>query len=464
MEQVKKGKYETDLTVGPILKKLIIYALPLIGINLLQLLFSTADIVVLGMFAEDSDNAVAAVGATTPIINLLINLFLGLSIGANVLVSRCVGQKNLNDSRKLVGTAICSSLLFGLGVLLVGFFGARTFMVWTNCDPQAIDKATTYLKIYFLGMPIIMLYNFSASILRAVGDTFRPFIYLIIGGVVNVFLNIFFIVVLGMNVEGVAIATVTSQGISALLACIALIKSDGFSKIERKHCRVRKKELIAIFKIGAPVGIAKCLFAISNVFLQSAINELGTDVMAAHSIGHQIDAFINEALSAISLATLSFISQNVGARDTKRVKNTIIISLFLIALTSVIIGGVILPLAPYLCDIMTDSEEIIKLSCERIYIMGFSYVLCGTMCVLQEVLRGLGKSFMSMIISLIGSCVLRIIYINTIYHLFGTHEMIYIIYPITWAITALMFVWPIIVAYRKLKQINNEPKKEAIYE
>jgi putative MATE family efflux protein len=409
---------------------------------------------VLGMFlpGQRGDNAVAAVGATTSIVNLLIGFFVGLSIGANVLVSRCVGKRDVDGSRRLVGTSIVVSVLFGIIIMLIGVFCARTFMVWMNCDIDVLDQATLYLQIYFLGMPIIMLYNFSASILRAVGDTFRPFIYLIIGGVVNVGLNIFFITVLNMDVAGVAIATVASQGISALLACIALVKGNGFAKLEKKNFKIYKKELVEIFKIGLPVGIAKCLFSLSNVIIQSAINELGDDVMAAHAIGHQYDAFINEALHAISLAALSFISQNIGAREIKRVKKTIFLSMFLIVVSSVLIGAIILPLAPYLCDLTTDSPEIIKLACERIYIMGGSYVLCGAMATLQETLRGLGKSFLSMLISLFGSCVLRIVYIHTLYPVLGkTHDMIYLIYPVTWFLTSVMFVIAIIPVFNKLK-------------
>ncbi len=458
MENIKRIGRETDLTVGPIFRKLLIYALPLVGVNLLQLLFNAADIVVLGIFAENSDNAVAAVGATTSIVNLMIGLFVGLSIGANVLVSKCMGQKDLEGSRRFVGTSILSSILFGSVILLIGFFGARTFMVWTKCDPKVIRQATTYLRIYFLGMPIVMLYNFSASILRAVGDTFRPFLYLIIGGIANVILNIVFITVFKLDVAGVAIATIVSQAISALLACIALIKSNGYCKLEKKHFKIYIKELGEIFKIGVPVGIAKCLFSFSNTFIQSSVNSFGADAMTAHSIGHQVDAFANEALHAIALASLSFVSQNLGAKNLYRVKKTIFCSYALIIGTGLIMGGVEVLLAPIISGIMTESNEIIKLSCERIYIVGGTSVLAGTMNLSQEILRGLDKSFLSMLITLFGSCLLRIIYLKTLFHLHETHEMVYAIYPITWLITTLMLIVAIIPTYRKIKRTIEKEK------
>lgn len=452
-----KKSHEVDLTKGSILRKLIIFALPLIGVNLLQLLFSTADTVVLGVFS--SDRAVAAVGATLPIVNLLIGFFVGLSIGVNVLVAKSVGANQMEKSRRLVGTSLVASIVFGCLVLLVGFFCARTFMLWTKCDEAVLDYATTYLKIYFLGMPVIMLYNFSASILRAVGDTMRPFIYLIIGGVVNVFLNVTFIVGFGMNVEGVAIATVVSQGISAVLACIALAKSDGFSKVERKNLKLRKIELIEIFKIGLPIGVSKCLFSFSNVFVQSAINSLGEFTMAASSIGHQFDSFINEALHGISMASLSFISQNVGAKNMQRVKKTIYVTVMLTLITAGLIASVILPLAPVLCGIMTDNAEVIDLACDRIYIMGGTYVLCGIMCCMQESLRGLGKSFLSTIITLIATCLLRILWLKTIYYINPTQLMVYVVYPISWvvcAVTLLVFIIPTFNNLKKKFELENQ--------
>lgn len=458
--------HETDLTVGPIMKNLILYSLPLIGVNILQLVFSAADIVVLGMFSSRSDSAVAAVGATTALINLVLGLFIGISIGANVAIARSKGANDIERSRRLVGTSIFAGLSFGIIILLVGFFLAEKFMLWMKCDLNVIDLAVKYLKIYFLGAPIIMLYNFSAAIMRATGDTFRPFIYLIIGGVLNVILNIFFITVLGMDVDGVAIATVASQAISAALACFSLFKSDGHSKFSFKYFRIYKKELIDIIKIGVPVGLSKCFFSLSNVTLQSAINKLGENVMTAHSIGHQIDAFSNEALHALSLASLAFISQNLGAEKIDRVKKTIFCSYTLITLVGLLMGGLVCLMAPTISKIMTDSEEIIKLSCQRIYILGGTSVFCGIMNLSQETLRGLGKSFLSMFIALMGSCVLRILYINTIYLLKPVQEMVYIAYPTTWFVTAVAMVIAIIPMYKKQKNriMLKQSKEEVVRE
>ena len=448
-------KHETDLTVGPIMKKLITYALPIIGVNMLQLVFNAADIAILGMFSTRGDIAVGAVGANSALINLIIGLFIGISIGANVTVARSRGANDIERSHRLVGTSMLSGLIFGVLIMVIGFFMAEQFLIWTSCTAEKLPLATSYLRIYLFGAPIIMLYNFSASILRATGDTLRPFIYLVIGGVLNVGLNIFFILVVGLDVEGVAIATVASQGISALLACISLFKSKGHARFSFKYFRLYKREFADIIKVGVPVGLSKCFFSLSNVTIQSAINALDETIqpgsMTAHAIGHYVDAFANEALHGIALASLSFVSQNIGANKIERVKKTILYSFLLTAVFGVVLGGVSILMAPFISGLMTNDSEIIRLACIRINLVGGTCVLAGAMNVSQELLRGLGKSFLSMCIALLGSCVLRIIYINTLYLLNPSFTMVYIAYPITWTITALAITIAMIPTYKKLK-------------
>ncbi len=455
-----KSNHEMDLTKGPILKNLLIYALPLIGVNVLQLLFNTADVMVLGIFTNDA--AVAAVGATASITNLIIGLFVGLSLGTNVLIARCVGENNIDRSRRIVGTSLVVSVIFGFVISIVGVLGAKQFLIWMKCDSNVLDLATKYLRIYFLGMPIVMLYNFSAAILRAIGDTFRPFIYLVIGGIVNIILNIFFVVVLNFTVEGVAIATVASQAVSVLFACVALKKDKGFAKVERKHLRIYKKELIDIFIIGAPIGLSKCLFSLSNVFIQTEINSFGEKFMAAHAIGHQIDAFINEAATGISLASLSFISQNLGAKNMQRIKKTIYSVLILTFLTVLLLDAIILPLAPYLSDIMTDDADIIHYACERIYIIGGTFIICSISTCFQEALRGLGKSFTAMVVNVIATCVFRILWMKLLFPLAPTHAMIYLAYPTSWFLASVLCLILIVPTFKKLKSTFS--KQENIVE
>lgn len=301
-----KKNFEMNMSEGKILGKLIIYSIPLICTNVLQLLFNAADVAVLGMFV--SDDAVAAVGATGALINLIIGLFVGLSVGANVLVARFAGEQNMDSSHKTVSTSVIVSLIAGLFLAFIGYFFAETFLEWTNCDPEVIGMATKYLKIYFIGMPIMLLYNFCASILRAVGDTLRPLIFLVIGGLVNVGLNIFFVAVLKKDVEGVAIATVASQAISAVLSIIVLLKGNGYARLDMKKFRVYFPELKEMTKIGFPAGLQGCVFSISNVLIQATINTFSKSYMTANTVASQFDGFIYNAMNAVSLATLAFVS------------------------------------------------------------------------------------------------------------------------------------------------------------
>lgn len=446
-----KKRGETDLTVGPIFKKLIIYALPIIGVNVIQLLFNAADVAILGIFAENSDLAVAAVGSTGSLINFLIAFFIGLSIGANVLVARYMGEKDVVASRRAVGTAIVSAVICGFVVMALGVSLSKTILIWMDCPENVLGLATKYLQIYFVGMPVIMLYNFSTAILRAVGDTFRPLIFLIIGGVANIGLNIFFIVVVGWDVEGVAIATVVSQAISATLSFVVLLKSDGYSKIERKNLRIYKKEILLMVKIGLPVGIAKCLTSLSNVLIQTAINSHGDLAMTANSIGHQIDIIVNEGMHGIALASLSFISQNVGAKKFDRVQKTIYSSIVLIVANALLLGGAVILLAPILAGVFTDTSAVIELACMRIYLFGGTSAILGITMLFQEILRGLGRSFLSMLFMFLGLCVFRVVWLNTFYLLNPTLMMIYYSYPISWLIASVLLIIASIHELKKLK-------------
>lgn len=462
--------YETDLTNGPLLKKIILFALPIIGVNVLQLLFNTVDKIILGKFVENpqiGNLAVGAVGATSSLVNLIIGFFIGLSLSTNILIAKSVGQKNAVKAKRFIGTSVSISLIFGVILMIGGFFGAQTFLRWTGCDEELLDLATTYLRIYCLGMPVIMLYNFCASILRSVGDTLRPLIYLIIGGVVNVGLNIFFVTVCKMDIEGVAIATVASQLVSVILALIALIKSQGYARLERQYFRIYKEEFLEILKVGLPLGISKCLFSFSNVIMQSSINSLGPTVTTGSSVGSEFDLYLGEVLHAIAMTSLSFVSQNVGAKNMERVKNTIKYVLLLTIVVSVVISGLLSLLAEKLCLLIVNkkdanADQIIKYACYRIYIVGNSMVLCGLMHALAEPLRAMGKSFNAMIISLVGSCLLRILWLKTVFDLLFPTALwaVYIIYPISWAITAFGYAMFLIPTYKKLNRQFEKEKNQ----
>ena len=430
--------FEMDMTKGPLLKKLIIYALPIVGINLVQLLFNAADVAILGIFA--SDNAVAAVGSTTAIVNLIIGFFVGLSLSANVLVARCMGAGDREKSNRLIGTSMVLSVIFGLFLTIIGVSCSKLFLTWMKCPSAIIDMATKYMQIYFVGMPIIMLYNFSASIMRAVGDTLRPFIFLVIGGVLNICLNIFFILVLHKDVEGVAIATVASQGVAAILSIVVLAKGKGFAKIDKKYLKVYKREFLEILKIGVPTGIQKCMFSLSNVVLTSTLNGFGESVVTANTIAHQFDAIVHDVTDAFAMSTMAFVSQNLGAKNFKRIWRVIWESLILVTVVSLSVGGAVIIFSEQLCGIMTDTKEVIEYGVKRLTIMSGFYFLTGTMGVFANVLRALGKALYTMIGSFFCTVLFRIIWIYLVFPLAPTLNTYYAVYPISWGLCTAVYV------------------------
>ena len=444
-----KEKRKT-FTEGPILKQLILYALPLVATNVLQLLFNAADVAVVGIFA--GDKPVAAVGATGALINLIVGLFVGLSVGANVLVARFVGEENEEGARKVVGVSVLFSLSAGVFLSIVGFFGAETFLRWMGCDVEVLDMAAKYLKIYFLGMPIMLLYNYSASILRAIGDAFRPFIFLVIAGVLNVGLNFLFVAILKKDVEGVAIATVASQAFSAVCCFIVMRKEKGYAKFEWKYCKIYKREFIEMLRIGLPAGIQGCAFALSNVLVQSSINSFGTTVMAANTVAAQIDGVIYQAINGVSLATLAFISQNFGAGKMDRIKKAVRVSLALITGVGVFLGLLVVFLREPLCHIITDDKEVVKIAGERIFIIGVSYFIIGIMEVYNNSTRGMGRSTLAMLVNLSGNCLFRIVWILTIFRWVHTLTCLYLIYPVSWAVTCVAALLAYRFTYRKAKE------------
>ncbi len=440
---------EMNMCEGTLLKKLIIYALPLMATNVLQLLFNAADVMVLGIFRGDTP--VAAVGSTAALINLIVGLFVGLSVGANVLIARCVGENNEKRARRIVGMSVLIAVVIGVFLSVVGIVFARTFLTWMKCPENVIDLATKYLQIYFIGAPIMLLYNFCASILRAVGDTLRPLLFLLISGVVNVVLNVVFITVFNKDVEGVAIATITSQAISAVLSLIVLFKGKGFAKLELRRIKIYPKELVMMIKVGLPSGIQGCLFSLSNVLIQSSINAFGDLVVAGNSIAMQLDGFIFTAMNAISLSSLAFASQNLGANNYERVQKAIKYSVCVVIVVGIIVSGLIMLISPFVSSLIADSEAVKDYALLRIYLIGSTYFLCGIMDVLSNSLRGLGKSTLAMSLTLIGTCLLRIIYVSTVLVVYNNLYVLYAVYPISYVISIIMFVIAYIPVMRGIK-------------
>lgn len=440
---------EMDLTNGSIFKKLIIYAIPFIFTNILQILFNAADIAIVGIFVND--DAVAAVGANTSFNALLIGFFVGLSIGSNIVLSKYVGARDLESSRKTVGTSILVALIAGVFLALIGIPFAEKFLVWMKCDERILSQATLYLRIYFIGMPIMMLYNFSASILRAVGDTRRPLIYLTIGGVVNVVLNVFFVVCLGMTVEGVAIATIVSQAISATLTLITLFKSDGFGSLKLKYLKFYETQLKEILILGVPSGIQSVAFNISNVLIQSTINSLGDIAMSANTTAAQFDGICYNVGNAISMSTMAFVGQNIGAKRMDRVKVVIFNGAIIATIFTFGIGALFTLLSRFLCGIIATKEEVVEMASIRLTVMGLTYFLCAVMEVCSNSMRALGKPVVSLVISIMGATVFRMLFLEIAFTIIPEFYIIFVTYPISWLFTIIVYTFVLPSVYKKKK-------------
>lgn len=447
----KSKKYEIDMCSGSIFKKMLLFALPLMCSSILQLLFNAADIVVVGRFA--GDHALAAVGSNTALINLLTNLFVGLSIGTNVLVAQYYGAKKEQELKETVHTSMMLSVYSGILLTIVGVIAARQILIWMQAPSEVLGLAVIYLRIYFIGMTSTMIYNFGSAILRAVGDTKRPLYYLLGAGVVNVILNLIFVVVFQMGVAGVGAATVISQTISAFLVVRCLILEQGGIHLEPKELRIHKDKFIRILQIGLPAGFQGTVFSLSNVVIQSAINSFGAVVVAGNSAASNIEGFVYMAMNAFYQATISFTSQNFGAKQYKRINKILLVGELYVIITGLVLGNLAVIFGKEFLGIYSSSEEVIQTGMVRLRVIGTTYALCGIMDVLVGALRGIGFSIMPMIVSLVGACGLRLIWIATVFQIPAYHSQttIYMSYPITWTITltvhALCFLW----ARRRIK-------------
>ena len=431
--RLRNKHYEIDMLNGPVMPKLLSFALPLMLSSMLQLTFNAADVIVVGRF--EGDAALAAVGAPGPLINLLVNLFMGLSVGANVVVAQCCGAGNYKDIRDSVHTSVALSLIGGVLVGLVGFFLSGTFLSMMNTPPEVLPLATDYMRIYFLGMPANMLYNFGAAILRAVGDTRRPLTYLTISGVVNVALNLFFVIALGMGVSGVALATIISQVISAALVLLCLMRSDGAIKLELKQLRLDMNKVARITRVGLPAGLQGMVFSISNVLIQSTVNSFGKVVVAGNTTASNLEGYVYVAMNSIYQAAITFTGQNVGAKRYERISRVCRDALMAVFGIGAALGGLLMLFRHTLFGIYTADEAVIAAAGIRTTIIAPTYFLCGMMDTMVGMLRGMGSSVLPMVVSIMGACVLRIIWILTIFRMDPTLTMLYLSYPVSWAVT-----------------------------
>lgn len=431
-----KKSYEMDMCNGPLFGKILSFSIPLMLSGILQLLFNAVDMIVVGRFAGNS--ALAAVGATSSLINLLINLFIGFSVGANVLVARYYGAKKEKEVSETVHTAILLSVISGVILLLLGLFVSKTILGWMGTPEDVLGQAALYMQIYFCGMPVVLLYNFGSSILRAVGDTKRPLYFLMVAGLVNVVLNLVFVIGFHMGVAGVATATVISEIISAALIVRCMCKMEGSCHLELRQLRIYRDKLIRIVQIGVPAGLQGMVFSFSNVLIQSSVNSFGSIAMAGNTAASNIEGFIYTAMNSFHQAAMSFSSQNMGAGKQKRISKVLFLCLGMVTVVGLTMGVSAYFGGKTLLSIYTSDPEVISYGLLRMSIICTCYCLCGIMDVMVGGLRGIGYSAMPMVVSLLGACGLRVVWIFTIFQWERTLPMLYISYPVTWAITAIV--------------------------
>lgn len=452
MVRSQKKSYQIDMLNGPILPKLLRFALPLTLSTMLQLLFNAADVVVVGRWA--GDNSLAAVGSNSSLIGLLTNLFLGLSIGANILAARHYGAHEDEELSKTVHTSILLSLYSGILLTVVGVLGARTILIWMQCPANVLDLAALYLRIYFGGMTATMLYNFGAALLRAGGDTQRPLYYLFIAGVINVVLNLIFVIKFQMDVAGVGLATVISQCISALLVLRCLMRETGALRLDLKKLKIHPMKLKQIMRVGIPAGLQGVLFSLANVTVQSSVNSFGETVMAANSAASNIGNFIYADINAFNQAAVSFTSQNYGAGNYRRIKKIIVLAVLSGFVTSELLSVLAVVFGPQLLGIYSSSETVIQTGMIHLLWIELFYGLDALMDVLAGCIRGIGYNILPMMVTLVGACMSRILWLATVFQLPAYHriETVYVVYPLSWTLTTLIHLVCLYFAYRKMKQ------------
>lgn len=447
--------YEMDMCSGPLLSKIIRFSIPLMLSGILQLLFNAADVMVVGQFS--GNHALAAVGSTSSLINLLVNLFIGLSVGSSVMTGRYYGSNDLNALRETVHTAMLTAAVGGVVMIFVGIIFAEPLLVMMGTPDNVIEHSVLYMRIYFIGMPFFVVYNFGSAILRAVGDTKRPLFFLIISGVVNVLFNLLFVIVFNMGVAGVATATVISQAISAVLVLICLVKSEGPYRLYFSELRIYKDKLLEMMRIGLPAGIQGTVISASNVLIQSSINSFGDLAMAGNTSAANIDGFLYVTVNAITQTALSFTSQNMGAKQLKRIDRVVTVCIIISVSLGTILGIGSRLLGEFLVGIFSPDAEVIAFGIQRLSIVAVTYGLCGMMDIFPGCMRGMGCSLVPTIISIIGTCLFRVIWIYTAFEADPTLTTLYLSYPVSWLITIIMqAVCFFIIRKRKFDAIKAE--------
>lgn len=446
----KTSKYEIDMCNGSILDKLVSFSIPLMLSGILQLLFNAVDIIVVGQFT--GNEALAAVGSTTALINVFVNLFIGISLGASVLAARFYATGQEKEMSETVHTSITLALISGIAMGIIGVIAAKGALELMDTPDNVLNLSTLYMRIYFMGMPFFMLYNYGAAILRAVGDTKRPLLFLIISGATNVLLNLLLVIQFHLGVAGVAIATVISQCISCILVLRCLYLSDGSYQLRFNKLGMKTRYVKQIFQIGIPAGIQSTIINFSNVLLQSSVNSFGSVAMAGYTAANNILGFLYVSVNSITQACMSFTSQNYGVRKFKRMDKVLLECLGLTVIVALVLGGGSYLFGAELMHIYTKSTKVIECGVDIMLYTTVTYFLCGIMDLLPGALRGMGHSTVPMILSVIGTVGTRFVWIYVIFPCHRSLDFLFISYPVSWLLTIVMQV---ICFYFVRKKVHN---------
>ena len=450
------GKYEIDMCEGALLPKILRCAVPLILTNLLQVLYNAADVVVVGRYSGET--ALAAVGSTGALINIVINMLVGLSVGASIVASQHIGANDHKKTSDTVHTSLLIALIGGTIFGILGFFLSRPMLALTGSPDNVIDKATLYMKIYFLGTPALMIANFGTALLRCVGDTKRPFAYFSLSGILNVVLNLIFIIKFNMDVAGVALATIISNYVVAALIVLAFLNNEGYIYLNIKELKIKKEALFDVLKKGIPVGLQSMVFSGSNVIIQSSVNGFGSVVMAGNAAAANIESFLYTAMNAFCHVTTTFVAQNYGARKYKRMDKTLLISSILVVSMGIVAALLIIPFERFLLGIYAPGNEgAISYGVLRFKYILRLYFLCGLMETVTGAVRGMGKSVVTMVISIVCVVGVRIAWIFTVFRVLGTLESLYFSYLLSWIAATVILVFSYIIIRKKLEIKRENP-------
>ena len=463
VDTAKEDYNKADMTEGPFLKKMILFAIPLILTGFLQSFYNAADLIVVNLFSQSDAPLVGAIGCTSALTNLVLGMFMGLSVGAGVLVAHYVGAKRDKDVNLTLHTSIILSVISGIVIAILGYIFADDMLVAMNTSTELLPYATLYLRIIFIGTPASLLYNYIASMLRSAGDSKRPLIFLAISGLVNVGLNIFLVTVFKLDVAGVAIATITSQYVSAIMALVYLVRKKGMLHFAFKNLKIDAKKLKRLLHIGIPSGIQGSLFSLSNTLIQAAMNSIdinagaGGRMIDGFAASSNLEGFIYIAMHSIYSVALTFIGQNVGAKKYQNIKKLTAYSVGIVVALGVSMGTLMMIFKrPLLSLYISNNDVAFAAAVTRYSIIIPTYFMCGIMDTLCGTLRALDRSVTSMVISLTSTCGLRILWIQTVFAYFGTGESLFLSYPVSWILSCVIHLIFIIVTTKKLLKRQRE--------